>query len=52
MNDILTTFDIAFNDSVATYREGDEISGEVVVDLKQDIVVESRYIKQKYVSVR
>ena len=43
MDGILTNFDIVFNKSGASYREGDEISGEVVVDLREDIVVESKF---------
>lgn len=38
---VLSFFEIIFSDSSNTYMEGQEVKGEVVVDLLEDIVIES-----------
>jgi len=43
MADVITHFEITFDCGESCYKEGDTITGEVVVDLKEDMVIESRY---------
>lgn len=40
MADAITNFEITFDCGESCYKEGDTITGEVVVDLKEDMVIE------------
>ncbi len=41
--DAITTFEIIFADPTRTYMEGEEVKGEVVIELIADLVIESNY---------
>lgn len=42
MTDILWQFDIVFSEARDRYNEGQELAGEVVIDLKEDMVIEGK----------
>ena len=43
MADVIAHFEITFDRDESCYKEGDTITGEVVVDLKEDMVIECTY---------
>lgn len=44
MMSAISTFDVVFSNSTGRYFEGDMVDGQVVVDLKEDIVIENLQI--------
>ena len=43
MADVISHFEITFDRGESCYKEGETITGEVVVDLKEDMVIERMY---------
>ncbi len=43
------TFEIEFSREQAVYREGDNVTGKVKVDLKEDLKIQCKYITMSVV---